>query len=338
MASTTTSQEYNFNVEYSQDDIKLVCKLEDEEQGRRMLDIEGEKLRRNNAHIVSEMFSLNVRQSWFQKGSSYVFNLLSVARNAGNNILNTSQVKAMNVKMQISGTAQDVGRKVGSVGQIGKATAQDVKLKLDATAHEVKEKVGAATTKAQQAGSSVTTKGLETAHGVKEVIKETLGSAQDAAQQGLEKVQGAAKMIKSASLRLIKRATSGVFKLNTGLAFAILEEENERAHRLTSELEVYAILNALAVANLIKAMAPEFYRPEFEPSHRFLTKQLEEYERARREASDSIDMKSVNAKAVASLITAKFQAEPVPVPQLIAAKAEIVEEIKERASPLVATM
>jgi len=94
---------------------------------------------------------------------------------------------------------------------------------------------------------------------------------------------------------------NAVYKSN--LVIAIHKEEDERKRRVSSDDEVYALLNAIAVSSLIKRLAPEFYRPDEEPNTRYLTKLLESMERNRRMLAHKND-KTLQGKSahIASLI------------------------------------
>jgi len=342
-SKNTSSDFYNLWAEHSPEAIIRVKRWADEEQKRRIADKTGEQQRRYIANQVSEIITTNLRPSWFHKGSSYFFSLLKVARNAGTDLLRSSQVQAMNAKTQITHgvetvgnkateTVQDVKLKVGAVGQRATETAQDVKHKVEAvgqrateTAQDVKHKVEFAGQKAQ-----------ETSQDVKVRIQEKIGVAQGVAHQGFEKVQEVAHKLKNASLNLFGKVNQvfSYFSENTNLAFAVLEEENERAWRLNSEIEVFAILNALCISSLFKDMAPEFYRPAFEPTRKYSTKLIEEYERSRRVLAHLADRTALNnAKAVSLLIEAKFRVLPCALPP----KTEVVETITFNA-PMTAAM
>jgi len=73
---------------------------------------------------------------------------------------------------------------------------------------------------------------------------------------------------------------NAVYKSN--LVIVVHMEENERKRRVSSDDEVYALLNAIAVSSLIKRLAPELYRPDEEPNTRYLLHLLESMERNRR--------------------------------------------------------
>lgn len=347
--TSVSSEYYNPWAEHSQEELVKVKRWEDEEQKRRMVDILGEQQRRYCANQVAEIVSTTLRPSWFQKGTSYVFNILGMARKAGDSLLRSSQVQAMNARIQIAGqkgiaTAQNVAHSVE--GSIHKAqeTSQDVKLKLQEkigaaqgvahhglgkvqeTALDVKHKVEVAGHKAQ-----------ETSQDVKVKLQEKIGVAQDVAHHGLEKVQEVALKLKSVSLKLFGKVNEVWSNLseNTNLAFAVLEEENERAWRLNGETEIFAIINGLTISSLFKEMAPEFYRPTFEPTRKYSTKLIEQYECTRRVTEDLSDRTAVNnAKAVSSLIEAKFRAV---APSAFPPKVEILEEEKPK-TPMTAAM
>lgn len=331
MATTTTtitSEKYDSFSEHSIEDIKEVKRLADEEQARRINDTNGEAQRKMVAHNVSDMFSLNTRSNWFQQGSSFVFQLLNVAREKASNISAIAAQKGRE-------TASDVKQKLDTVSYKGKVVAQDVKVKVtDAgkkgiqlstemtsmatqkskdTANDIKSKVTTTTQDAQN-------KGAETLSGVQNLLKEKLGTAQAT-------LQGAALKIKSSSLNLWEKVNTTLTK-KTNLAFLLLEEETERAYRMNSETQVYAILNALSVSFLIKDIGYEFYRPASEPSHAYATKMLEQLEQSRRIVNDMSDQTAVkNAKAVSDLIVHKFRAITPPPAALVAAKAEVIAEI-----------
>lgn len=301
-SSSSKADFYNPWAEHSKDDIDLVNKLEDEEQKRRIADVLGEQQRRNAAHQVSEIISTSLRPSWFNKGSAYALELIKVARQAGNKLLRSSQVRQMSAKIQVVGQ-----RGIASA----QAKAQDVKHKAEIVGHRAQE----------------------TSHDVKLKLQDTLDSAETIAQQGIEKVQEVAKKIKKVSLKFFGKVSQAVNNLseNTNLAFAVLEEENERQTRLNGELEVYAILNALRVSALLKDTAPALYRPAFEPTRKYSTRLIEEYERSRRSLADAADHTAINnAKAVAQLIQQKFSAPITPLRKVEAPlrKVEIIEAPK----------
>jgi hypothetical protein len=290
MASTTEivyqpkGEFYDPWTEHSQEDIKLVNMLEDEEQRRRMADTIGEQNRRFVANQVSEIVANGIRPNWFNVGTAYVFKILKLARNAGNKALHSSQITALSAKLQVA-------------GHKGFSKAQELKNSLEL-----------AGTKAQ-----------ETTSDVKHLIQEKFESVQ-------EKVSEVTKKLKSVSLKFLGKVNQTFTHIseNTNLAFAVLEEEGERQRRLTSELEAYAILNALRVSSLLKELAPAFYRPAFEPTRKYSTRLLEENERARRQIVDLSDHIAINnAKNIAELITNKFTA---PAPISLPTKVEPVSE------------
>jgi len=120
------------------------------------------------------------------------------------------------------------------------------------------------------------------------------------------------------------------------------EEENERAYRLSSEIETFAIFNALLLSSLIKELAPEFYRPDFEPTRKYSTRLLEEIERRRRMVEDLFDRKaSENAKTLSAFITEKFSTvtpTPATIEVIPLAKKEEIEPIKVSPAPMGAAM
>jgi len=300
MASGNKTEFYNPWAEHCKEDIELVNKLEDGEQKRRIADTLGEQQRRYVANQVAEIVSTSLRPSWFNQGSTYVFSLLKMARNAGNDLLRSSQVRAMNAKLQV-------------VGQKGIATAA-------ATAADVKHKLEEVGLRVQESSKVKLHDTIETS---KLKLHDTLESANGIAHQGLEKVQEVAQKLKNVSLGFFGKVSQTFTNLseNTNLAFAVLEEENERQWRLNSELEAYAILNALCVSSLLKETAPALYRPFAEPDRKYSTRLLEDYERTRRCLRDAADHTSItNAKAVSSLILQKFS---VPIAPL--RKVEVVE-------------
>lgn len=328
MANTTTieykNEVYNRETEYSQEDIAKIIRWEEEEQQRRLADTLGEQQRRQIANKVSsDIVSSSLRPNWFRQGTSYVFNLLRVAREAGNKALRSSQIQQISARLQIAGqrgiaSAQDLQATVSNKAQ---HTAQDAKLKFQETTQDAKLKL-------QETAQDAKLKFQETTQDVKSKIQEKIGSAQGVAQQGIEKVQEVAKKLKSASLKVFNRVGQAFHNLseNTNLAFAVLEEESERAWRLNSDIEVFAITNALRVSSLLKDTAPALYRPAFEPTRKYSTRLLEENERHRRAAEALGDRTAIdNAKAISRLIEDKFRAVPIaPLP----AKAEHVPEIK----------
>jgi len=292
MTSTGKSEFYNPWAEHSKEDIDLVNRLEDAEQKRRIMDVLGEQQRRYVANQVAEIISTNLRPSWFLQGSAYVFSLLNVAKNAGNDLLRSSQVRAMSTKLQV-------------VGHKGLETAAEVK-------HKVEEV------------------GLRAQETSKLKLQDTLDSAGGIAHQGLEKVQEVAQKIKDMSLSFFGKFNQAWSNLseNTNLAFAVLEEENERQWRLNSELEAYAILNALCISNLLKETAPALYRPAIEPSRKYSTRLIEEYERNRRCLQDAADHTSLqNASAISRLILQKFAVVSAPI-----RKVEVVEAPRQKST------
>lgn len=334
MAATTTTttieyknEVYNRDTMYSQEDIEKVIRWEEEEQQRRIADTEGEQQRRQLALQVStEVVSSSLRPNWFRKGTSYVFNLLRLAREAGNNALRSSQIQQLSARLQVVGhkgiaTAQDLQATVSNKAQ---HTAQDAKLKIQDTTQDAKLKI-------QETTQDAKLKIQETTQDVKNKLQEV-------ANQGIEKVQEVAKKLKNASLDVINRVGKAFHNLseNTNLAFAVLEEESERAWRLNSDIEVYSILNALRVSSLLKETAPALYRPAFEPTRKYSTRLLEENERHRRAAEALGDRTAIdNAKAISRLMEDKFRAAPIAPP--LPAKAEHIEEIKVT-KPFIAAM
>jgi len=303
--------------EHSREDIDLVNKLEDEEQRRRIADVLGEQQRRNAAHQVSEIVSTNLRPSWFNKGSAYALELIKMARQAGGELLRSSQVRAMSAKIQVVGQ-----RGIASA----QATAQDVKHKAEVVGHRAQER----------------------SQEVKSKLHDTIESAENIAQQGIEKVQEITQKIKNVSLKFFGKVSKAVNNLseNTNLAFAVLEEENERQTRLNGELEVYAILNALSVSCLLKETAPALYRPAFEPTRKYSTRLIEEYERQRRNLADAADHTAINnAKTVSQLIQQKFSAPIAPLRKVqaplrvveVERKVEVIEAPKSK-KPIGAAM
>jgi len=287
--------------------------MEEEERYRRMSDIYGEQQRRFAAHQVSEIVVTSLRPSWFQKGSTYVFNLFHMAREAGTSILRSSQVRAMSARLQVA-------------GHKGIATAQDVKHKVEVASH----------------------KAQETSHDVKVKLQETLESAQGVAHQGVEKVEEVVHKLKDVSLKIYGKVNKVWSNLseNAGLAFAVLEEENERVYRMNSDNETYAVLNGLRVSNLIKELSPEFYKPSCEPTRNYTTKLLEEIERSRRVHEAFYDHTAINnAMSVSLLIEQKFSVGiPLSTKGLVAKeeisdqKGKPAQEIKKPVVPLTASM
>lgn len=320
---------YNAELEHPREETQKAIRWAEEEQRRRMSDPEGENRKLRIAGQVSEVYSKGIRTTWFQRGSSFVFSLLGSVRQSGKEIVNSQSVKNLNAKMQIAGQkgvaiAQDVSttvaNKAAPVGQKASETAANIKGKSLETAQDIK-------TKSIAIAQNISTKAQETTKDIRAKSAET-------AQDAKEKSKVLAARLKSAvtSMKLYKKLNKSFSNLaeNTNLAFALLEEENERAYRMNSPTEIFAIMNAMGVARLIKSQS-NLYRAEVEPFSGYYTRLLEEAERSRRvQESDTAAVN--NAKTMSLLITAKF-APVLAVP----AKAEIVPEIT-LSKPLVATM
>jgi len=328
--------------------------MEDAEQSRRLSDEAGEQQKRTTAYLVSAMVEASLRPNWFQQGTSYVLDLLRVAKHTGNDILLT---------------ASQAREKVEGLGQRGIETARDLKLKLERTSSEglasAQEAARDARQKLEQAGETISKKSKETAQGVtskvqgtaedlkakvqekahvaSEVAQETaLGwkqNLQSTASKGLEKVQEVTQRLKNLSFSLADRVAEKWESMshNSLMAFVVLEEEKERIYRMNLENQFWAVKNAFAVSALIKQLAPEFYRPDFEPSSNYYTKMMEESERARRIKFDQFNnTASTNAGAVSRLIANKFASATVtPLPAM--AKPQFVDAIHVT-RPLTPTM
>jgi len=315
----------------------LVNKLEEEERIRRIFDKDGEALRRLLAHEVAELVGAALRPSWFQQGSSYVFRLLGVAREAGSNILRSSQVENISAKLQIAGqkayaTSQGLAHKVEEVGHRAQEFPGEVKLKFQEklaaaqdVAHQKWEKVEDVAHQKWEKVGDAAHHGIEKANSGLEEVTHTVG---DVAQQGIEKTQDIIHKLKHLSLNVIGKVNQVIssYTYNTNLAFAVLEEENERAYRLNSDDEVYAILNAMAVASLFKELAPEFYKPTFEPTRGYSTRLLEEIERKRRIREGVWDHTPIDhATAISHWIEQRFNRPILPIRET---KKHVIEEVK----------
>jgi len=194
--------------------------------------------------------------------------------------------------------------------------------KVECAAHQSTEKVKEGLEKVENAAHQ----SLEKANSAKNV---SLERASSAAHVGLSKAQQIIHKIKEAGLRLFGKAGQlpVVVTDKVNVAFAVFEEECERNYRATSGFQLYAIFNAFATAQLIKDLAPELYRPTFEPNHRYGAKLVEELERARRMRAVLFDSTAKkNANAVATLITQKVAATATQQPVLLKAKKEYIEE------------
>jgi len=98
--------------------------------------------------------------------------------------------------------------------------------------------------------------------------------------------------------------SSAVYKSN--LIMVIHLEETERKRRATSDDEINAVYNAIAVSALVKSLAPELYRPDQEPNGRYMYHLLESMERNRRVREEQQD-KTLPSKSgrIANLVKAR---------------------------------
>jgi len=350
---------YDPLLEHPVEDTLLVNQLEEEEKIRRIFDKDGEAIRRLLAHEIAEIITEALRPGWFQQGTSYVFHLLDVAREAGSSILRTSQVGVISSKLQVAGqkgyaTAQDVAHKIEKVGHRAQefpgevktkvqekiAVAQDVAQqkweKVEDVAHHGIERANSGLGEVVHKVGDVAHQGIERANsGLGEVVHKVNDVAHqgiEIAHQGIEKTQDIITKLKDVSFRVLGNVNHlwTSFTENTNLAFAVLEEENERAKRMTGVDESYAILNALCISNLIKDLSPEFYNPTFEPTRHWSTRALEEIERKRRISEGLYDHSAIqHATALSALIESKFN-HPILLTKM---KKHVVEEIKT-ADPL----
>jgi len=352
--TTTTSEVYSRWVEYSEEDVKTVCRLEDEEQQRRIMDTFGEQLKRSAAAQVSEIFSTTLRPGWFQKGSAYVFHLLRVARSTGSEILSSSQLRALSAKIQIASDrglnkVHDLKQSFDVAGETATIAVLNAKFKVQETLDETIEKAQETSrdvkvkmltasenvkSTSQDVSHDVVAKLQGTSHDVKLKLQETFAAAQEKIQAGTQKLRNASLELLGKVLTAIMQLIESVRAANSRITYSVLEEDSERIRRMNSETEATAIANAFAVSSLIKELGPEFYRPAEEPRSTYTTQMLEDIERKRRESQDSTDNTAVkNARAVSTLV--KNYTTPVEV--IPPAKVEFVEEIKVH-KPMGATM
>lgn len=362
-------------IEHSHSDVEYVIKLEEEEQARRLVDKDGEKQRQHTALRASEIITESVRPVWFGRGSTFVINLLKAMRKGGNDLLRSSQIRA--VVDKFNEITQKTQASVDSYNETIHNTLIDTKLKAQETSHNAKLKLREtsenaklkfressqnAKLKLEETSQSAKHKLEETSHNAKlkfeessreirtkvegklDATHEKVLTATDFANEKILKiggaVQGIVDTIASTGASFIEKLREkwGNLTTNTNLAFALIEEENERAFRLSSDFETFAILNALLLSSLIKDLKPEFYRPDFEPTRKYSTHLLEEIERKRRMVEDLFDKKAIeNAKTISFLINEKFCATAVEIPPL-PAKIEIIEPIHVTPSPMGAAM
>lgn len=354
---TQTGVYYDYWIEHSHADVEYVIQLEQEEQARRLVDKEGEKQRRGVALQVSEIITESIRPAWFGRGSLFVVNLLKAMRKGGNDILRTSQIRAMAVVDKFSEITKKTQASIDSTNEKIHESLIETKLKSEETSRNVQQKFREnsqnAKLKLQESSQNAKLKLQESSRDLRTKVEGALDATDKKVQSASEfadrktkkigeAVQGVVGMIRSASLNLIEKLKEKWIHLtsNTNLAFALIEEENERAFRLSSDIETFAIFNALLLSSLIKELKPEFYCPDFEPTRKYSTRLLEEIERRRRMIEDLFDRKAIeNAKTAAFLINEKFCAtaaveEIPPLP----AKKEIIETINVSPPPMGAAM
>jgi len=351
---TPTGVYYDKWIEHSHADVEYVIQLEEEEKARRLEDKDGEKQRQHAAQLASEIVTESVRPVWFGRGSLFVLKLLTAMRKGGNNLLRSSQIRTMEIVDKLNEITQKGKTSLDEVTQKSKASfneiTQKTQAKVDIANQKIHDSLVGNKQKIQERSRSAKLKLEESSHDLKLKVDDTLGAAHEKIQNAtefanekIEKIGGAVSgvvgIITSAGANLIEKLKEKWANLttNTNLAFAVIEEENERAYRLNSDIETFAIFNALLLSSLIKELKPEFYRPDFEPTRKYSTRLLEDIERRRRMIEDLFDKKGIeNAKTISFLIDEKFAAkavEELPLP-----KKEIVEPIHISLVPMGATM
>jgi hypothetical protein len=252
----SNTEYYNPMVEHSQDDITKVKRAANEEQQRRIKDVIGEQQKRNNAYKVSEIITTNLRPNWFQQGTTYAFNILQVARDAGNKALRSSQVRAVSARLQIAGqkgvaTAQDVKHRVEVVGskaqEKAQETSQDVKLKLQEVAQKLKNVSLKVFGKVSQAFTNLSENTNLAFAVLEEEGERTWRLNSETEAYAILNALRVSSLIKETAPALYRPAFEPTRKYSTRLL-----EENERARRSTQDLiDFTALNNAKAISLLI---------------------------------------------------------------------------------------
>jgi len=106
-------------------------------------------------------------------------------------------------------------------------------------------------------------------------------------------------LAQEAKSRLVHLADDISYSTTKAYVTAVMEAERRR--RMLDVNEQYAILNALAVSNLFKALAPEFYR-QSDYCYAYSFKLLEELERKWRLLPANIEIARANAHSITKLV------------------------------------
>jgi len=306
-------------------DYKMVRRMEAEERSRRIEDIYGESIRKANAQKVSKMFAF----SSHPEASAYLSEILGLARQTGHNLLKYSQTKASQMTADFSEFTRKKGYKaseslqenfdiasqkgIQTVYALKDATTQKAFQMTSAVSDKTGEKTyGVSTSLRDKLDGALNSLGVTTNHRAQKASAKASELSQTAMAAAKEQLDNASTVAHQASTKARSLSISLLEKVNqslshnTDMAYISLQENTERAYRLSSDNASYAILNGLMVSNLIKDLGCEYYRPASEPSRLYSTRLLEQYERSSRISRDITGIAANKSRMVSKLIKEKF--------------------------------
>lgn len=327
-SNVNAEEKYIRELEYLPENILNAGKLEDAEQVRRLADVEGENHKRVLANNLSQqLFDDNLRATWFQRGSSFVLNLLNSVQNVvatkASDLTNVVSNKAGDLGLQASNALQTKAELVGKQVQgAAHAASENITIKANEiglqAAGKAQDLSASLAQKAGQVGVQAQTAALSATQSASSLAQD---KALDVKNKGFEAVQTSKTFLAGKFSEYSQKLGDAVANMSlyqkfgsligrTNMTFAMLEEEAERAHRMNSSSEKYAIANALQMSRLIKQhfnIVDESASTEIK-TLKFNTGALEEGERVRRvEETESGEKVALsNAKAVATIINDKF--------------------------------